>query len=200
MTHKKCRVPHSLIQSRIQKGVQEQLEKLGNNEYKQGYEAGQRDSQAQFNTNKSGEIQRLRSAISALEGQLDQAALTLSDKNRQLTEMSHRNTLKNEEISGLKRQLTHVENNLKTLKQDQPALSFVDNGLVVHNWRDGWKWLSNWCFALIAFFAITPIPTELLAVLPDNVRTYVIAWVAFCGMVGRSINQSRGVQQWRSKF
>lgn len=66
-------------------------------------------------------------------------------------------------------------------------------GPVVENWRDSWKWISNWCFGLIVFFATTPIPPEVLAVLPENVRYYFIAFTAFCGFVGRYINQSKPV-------
>lgn len=66
-------------------------------------------------------------------------------------------------------------------------------GPIVENWRDSWKWISNWCFGLIVFFATTPIPPEVLAVLPENVRYYFIAFTAFCGFVGRYINQSKPV-------
>lgn len=66
-------------------------------------------------------------------------------------------------------------------------------GPIVENWRDSWKWISNWCFGLIVFFATTPIPPEVLAVLPENVRYYFIASTAFCGFVGRYINQSKPV-------
>lgn len=62
---------------------------------------------------------------------------------------------------------------------------------IVENWRDSWKWISNWCFGLIVFFATTPIPPEVLAVLPENVRIYLIAFTAFCGFVGRYLNQTK---------
>lgn len=77
--------------------------------------------------------------------------------------------------------------------------STLHMGFMVQNWRDSWKWISNWCFGLIVFFATTPIPPEVLMVLPENVRTYLIAWTAFCGFVGRYINQSKGVQTWSLK-
>jgi len=77
--------------------------------------------------------------------------------------------------------------------------STLHTGLMVSNWRDGWKWISNWCFGLIVFFATTPIPPELLLVLPENVRMHLIAWTAFCGFVGRYLNQSKGVQSWPLK-
>jgi hypothetical protein len=77
--------------------------------------------------------------------------------------------------------------------------SFTNTGFVVGNWRNSWKWISNWCFGLIVFFATTPIPPELLMVLPEDVRTYLIAWTAFCGFVGRYLNQSKGVQSWPLK-
>ncbi|MHA3079533.1 DUF7940 domain-containing protein [Acinetobacter sp. ANC 5502] len=73
------------------------------------------------------------------------------------------------------------------------TLNAIENkaGLFVHNWRSSWKWISNWCFGLIVFFAITPIPPEVLSVLPANVRAYVIAFMALCGIAGRYINQTK---------
>lgn len=61
---------------------------------------------------------------------------------------------------------------------------------VVDNWRDSWKWISSWCLLLISFFATVEIPPELIAVLPATWREYIITFTAFCGFVGRYINQS----------
>lgn len=61
---------------------------------------------------------------------------------------------------------------------------------IVDNWRDSWKWISTWCFALIAFFTSVDIPPEILAVLPDQIRSYLIAFTALCGVLGRYLNQS----------
>ena len=38
MSHKKAKVPKSLIEAKIQQGVKEQLEKRGNADFKTGYE------------------------------------------------------------------------------------------------------------------------------------------------------------------
>lgn len=82
----------------------------------------------------------------------------------------------------------------------EASLGFTTyTGRIVENWRDSWKWISNWCFGLIVFFATTPIPPEVLAVLPENIRYYVIAFTAFCGFVGRYLNQSKGIQTWPLK-
>lgn len=85
-------------------------------------------------------------------------------------------------------------------KPVEASLGFtVYSGHIVENWRDSWKWISNWCFGLIVFFATTPIPPEVLAVLPENVRIYLIAFTAFCGFFGRYLNQSKGIQTWPLK-
>ncbi|CAB1222420.1 hypothetical protein [Acinetobacter bouvetii] len=197
MTHKKSKIPHSLIQSLVAKGVQEQLEKRCDADYREGYEEGQKDLQALVNADESEKIQKLRLSISSLESQLDQQAFTLSEKNRLLHDATKRNTEKNQKILELERQLEVSKNNFETFKKEQQslaALGFVDKSFIVHNWRDSWKWLSNWCFGLVMFFAVTPLPPELLAVLPEHIRFYVIAWIAFCGMVGRYINQSHGIK------
>lgn len=197
MTHKKSKIPHSLIQQRIEEGIKFKLEILGKADYRKGYEEGQKDLQALVNADESEKIQKLRLSISSLEGQLDQQAIEFSEKNRLLHDATKRNTEKNQKILELERQLEVSKNNFETFKKEQQslaALGFVDKSFIVHNWRDSWKWISNWCFGLVMFFAVTPIPPELLAVLPENIRYYVIAWVAFCGFVGRYLNQSHGIK------
>ena len=197
MTHKKSKIPHSLIRKRINEGLKFKLEILGKADYRKGYEEGQKDLQALVNADESEKIQKLRLSISSLEGQLDQQAIEFSEKNRLLHNATKRNTEKNQKILELERQLKVSKNNFETFKKEQQslaALGFVDKSFIVHNWRDSWKWISNWCFGLVMFFAVTPIPPELLAVLPENIRYYVIAWVAFCGFVGRYLNQSHGIK------
>lgn len=61
----------------------------------------------------------------------------------------------------------------------------------VQNWRDGWKWLSNWAFVLVVFLATTPLPTELLMLLPEENQKHVIAIVALAGLILRFIDQSK---------
>ena len=64
-------------------------------------------------------------------------------------------------------------------------------GLLVGNWRDAWKWLSNWAFALIAYVATFGVPTEVLSVLPQATQSKVIGVAALLGIVFRLINQTR---------
>lgn len=63
--------------------------------------------------------------------------------------------------------------------------------LWVKNWRQGWKWFSTWAFALIVFLATVPMPQELLMMMPERCREYVMAVVAVCGLILRFINQNR---------
>lgn len=201
MSHKKSKVPHSLIQTRIQQGVRAQIEKRGNADYQHGYETGQKDLQLILNANESNKIQQLRLNTSNLESRLDQSMLTLSEKDALLIEQGQTNNAQIQQILDLKHKLKQSEANLQTVRQEyvMGVTGTVNNGFFVHNWRDGGKWLSNMFFSLIAFFAVTPIPPEVLAVLPDNIRMYVIAFCAFCGCFSRFINQSKGITQWSSK-
>lgn len=201
MSHKKSKVPHSLIQTRIQQGVQEQVEKRGNADYRHGYETGQKDLQLIVNANESDKIQQLRLNASNLESRLDQSMLTLSEKDALLIEQGQTNNNQIQQILDLKHKLKQSESNLQTVRQEyvMGVASTVNDGFLVHNWRTGWKWLSNLFFTLIAFFAVTPIPDSVLAVLPDDIRMHVIAWCAICGLVSRFINQSKGVQSWSLK-
>ncbi|WP_413190844.1 hypothetical protein [Psychrobacter sp. AT9] len=61
----------------------------------------------------------------------------------------------------------------------------------VENWRHGWKWLSNWAFVLVVFLATTPLPPELLMLLPEENQKHVIAIVAFAGLILRFVSQSK---------
>ena len=60
---------------------------------------------------------------------------------------------------------------------------------LVENWRKGWMWLSNWMFALIAYVAVYGIPPEVMALLPVESQTKVIAVLSVLGVIFRFINQ-----------
>lgn len=61
---------------------------------------------------------------------------------------------------------------------------------IVKNWRKGWRWFSVWAFALIVFFATTPLPPEVIALLPKPVADNLIVLVAVCGLILRFVRQS----------
>lgn len=69
----------------------------------------------------------------------------------------------------------------------------------VKNWRDGWKWLSNWAFVLVIFLATTPLPPEILVLVPEENQKHVIAIVAVAGLILRFINQSKQSKYWDEK-
>lgn len=85
---------------------------------KKGYEQGQTDLQSLVNASESEKIQKLRLSISSLEGQLDQQALVLGEKNRLLHEATKRNTDKNQKILELERQLEVSKIILKPSKRN----------------------------------------------------------------------------------
>lgn len=178
-----------------------------NSTWKNGYDAGARDAkpistdwlnQSQQElaalvdaAGESEKIQQLRLQLSTRESELDQKALELSESKQKLLDQAKRHQQRVDELKA------------EIAMQPEPIMteigSTLHTGLMVSNWRDGWKWISNWCFGLIVFFATTPIPPELLLVLPENVRMHLIAWVAFCGLVGRYLNQSKGAPLWPLK-
>ena len=69
----------------------------------------------------------------------------------------------------------------------------------VKNWKEGWKWLSNWAFVLVIFLATTPLPPELLVLVPEENQKHVIAIVAVAGLILRFINQSKQSKYWDEK-
>ena len=139
----------------------------------------------------SEKIQQLRLQLSTRESELDQKTLELSEAKQKILDQAKRHQQRVDELK------------VEIAQKPEPIIaelgSFTNTGFVVGNWRNSWKWISNWCFGLIVFFATTPIPPELLMVLPEDMRTYLIAWTAFCGFVGRYLNQSKGVQSWPLK-
>jgi len=166
--------------------------------WKDGYEKGARDANATHHVTRqtaaeaeSAKIQQLRLQLSTRESELDQRTLELSEAKQKLLDQAKRHQ---QRVDELKAEIT---------QKPEPIIaelgSFANTGFVVGNWRNSWKWISNWCFGLIVFFATTPIPPELLMVLPEDIRTYLIAWTALCGFVGRYLNQSKGVQSWPLK-
>ena len=62
---------------------------------------------------------------------------------------------------------------------------------LVTNWREGYKWLSNWAFVLVVFLATTPLPPELLMLLPEDNQKHLIATVALAGLILRFVRQSK---------
>ena len=156
--------------------------------WKDGYEKGVLDANAAKQADsetESEKIQQLRLQLSTRESELDQQTLELSEAKRKLLDQAKRHQQRVDEFKA------------EIAQKPEPIIaelgSFTNTGFVVGNWRNSWKWISNWCFGLIVFFATTPIPPDLLMVLPENIRFYLIVWVAFCGFVGRYINQTKPV-------
>lgn len=145
----------------------------------------------QDKSDESAKILNLRLDLSTRESELGQAVLETAEVKQKLLDQAKRHQQRVDELKA------EIEQKPELI---EATLGFTTySGHIVENWRDSWKWISNWCFGLIVFFATTPIPPEVLAVLPDNVRYYVIAFTAFCGFMGRYINQSKGVQTWPLK-
>ena len=64
-------------------------------------------------------------------------------------------------------------------------------GLLVANWKNGWKWFSNLALAAIVAINTSPIPPEIIDALPPDARQQVTIGLAVVGILGRFINQSR---------
>lgn len=146
--------------------------------WKSGYETAARDLESlnQVAAENSSTIQQLRLTLSKRESELDNLTLKLSEQAKR-----HQNR-----IDELKQEIAETP-----LPIYASLESTINTSPIVENWRSSWKWISSWCFGIVLFFTVTPIPSELLAVLPENIRSYVIAWTAFCGFIGRYINQSK---------
>lgn len=61
---------------------------------------------------------------------------------------------------------------------------------IVENWKTGWRWFSVWGFALIVFFATTPLPPEIVAILPKPFADNLVTITAICGLILRFVKQT----------
>lgn len=69
--------------------------------------------------------------------------------------------------------------------------STEDSGFFVANWRNGWKWISNWTLAGIAYVSVYGVPQEVIELLPVATQGKVTATLAVLGLIGRFINQTK---------
>jgi len=70
-------------------------------------------------------------------------------------------------------------------------LEKTNQNILVNNWKKGWKWVSSWTFAVIAYIAINGIPPEIMALIPEASKDNVIGTLAVIGLIFRFINQSK---------
>lgn len=195
--HKGRKVPQSV---KVHKRVEAEVALALSNQALE-YEKILKQQDSEARSNESDKIQKLRITLSQRESQLDHLQLDLVEKKKLLITQGQRSNELSERVRDLKHEVSQKQQTITRLNNDlelsqsqfvtAEILPFVNKNLVVHNWKDSWKWISNWCFGLVMFFAVTPIPPEFLAVLPENIRGYMIAWTAFCGLVGRYLNQSK---------
>lgn len=61
---------------------------------------------------------------------------------------------------------------------------------IVEDWRSGWRWFSVWGFALIVFFATTPLPPEIIRLLPTPIADNLVSIVAVCSLILRFVQQT----------
>lgn len=61
---------------------------------------------------------------------------------------------------------------------------------IVEDWRSGWRWFSVWGFALIVFFATTPLPPEIVNALPAPIAKNLVTIVAVCSLILRFVRQT----------
>ncbi len=86
-----------------------------------------------------------------------------------------------------RREQKHADE-ISSLKQQVQVQTFAylapeNRGWLVSNWRNWWRWWSARGLALIAFLAVTPIPNEVLVLLPDHIRMYLIAITAVSAFI-----------------
>lgn len=115
---------------------------------------------------------------------IDAAVQTvITDKNQQLFNQAIRHQKRVEEL----------KSEMTTTSAQFVSAELIEQhtGWLVQHWRKGWMWLSNWMFAVIGYIAVFGIPPEVLALLPVESQTKVIAVLSVLGVIFRFINQSK---------
>ncbi len=69
--------------------------------------------------------------------------------------------------------------------------SVMQFGFWVHNWRHGWKWLSNYFFGAIAYIAFFGLPPEVIALFPEDSQKTIMGVLAGLGIFFRFVNQNK---------
>lgn len=70
-----------------------------------------------------------------------------------------------------------------------------NNGVLVSNWKQGWKWFSNLALGAIVAINTVPLPAEVLQALPPDTQSKVTIGLAVLGIVGRFINQAKAAKR-----
>lgn len=113
----------------------------------------------------------------------DAVQAAMADKDKQLLNQAKRH----------QKRIEMLEGELTTASAQFVSAELVQHkvGWLVQNWRKGWMWLSNWVFAAIGYIAVFGIPPEVMALLPVESQTKVIAVLSVLGVIFRFINQSK---------
>ena len=113
----------------------------------------------------------------------DAVQAAMADKDKQLLNQAKRH----------QKRIEMLEGELTTASAQFVSAELVQHkvGWLVQNWRKGWMWLSNWVFAAIGYIAVFGIPPEVMALLPVESQTKVIAVLSVLGMILRFVNQSK---------
>ncbi|WP_372404987.1 hypothetical protein ACDW34_08790 [Acinetobacter piscicola] len=113
----------------------------------------------------------------------DAVQAAIADKDKQLLNQAKRH----------QKRVEMLEGELAAASAQFVSAELVQHkvGWLVENWRKGWLWLSNWVFAAIGYIAVFGIPPEVMALLPVESQTKVIAILSVLGVIFRFINQSK---------
>ena len=113
----------------------------------------------------------------------DAVQAAMADKDKQLLNQAKRH----------QKRIEMLEGELTTASAQFVSAELVQHkvGWLVQNWRKGWMWLSNWVFAAIGYIAVFGIQPEVMALLPVESQTKVIAVLSVLGVIFRFINQSK---------
>ncbi|MNG43641.1 hypothetical protein D3C78_16780 [compost metagenome] len=136
------------------------------------YEKLLQEQNAENNSNESEKIQKLRLTLSQRESELDHLQLEMTEKKKLLITQGQRSSALSERVRDLKYELSQKQQTITRLNNDlelsqsqfvtAEILPFVNKNFVVHNWKDSWKWISNWAFGLVMFFAVTPTQAAMM--------------------------------------
>ena len=154
--------------------------------WRNGYDTGTHDARNIYRANEEANLlikKNLKHEIETFENQNTDLSLQVVTLKHQLTDQAKRHQKRIEELT--------ADLEASTAQFALSTLTTEPDSWVVKNWRKGWLWLSNWVFAAIGYIAVFGIPPEVMALLPVESQTKVIAVLSVLGMILRFVNQSK---------
>lgn len=181
------KIPASLIQTRVNRKVQEELSKIqdeNQNEFRRGYETASKDVEGLYKPKVAEQKQQLLDQAKRHQKRIEELKAQIQIPSQKWEFVDDANPRQHSGIN---------KSNLTDSSQYFFATLGTKeySGWIVQNWRRGWLWLSNWMFAAIAWVSVYGVPPEIIELIPEANQKNFIPVLSALGILCRFIDQNR---------